>query len=71
VVAEHRVTGGKLLDQLEQLALAAGAGDEVAADQRQVGLPLDDPVDRPLDRPRAPRGQSEVEVGQVRDPETA
>ena len=29
-----------------------------------------DPVDRALDRPFAPRGQSEMEVGQVRDPQT-
>ena len=69
VVAEHGEAARQAGEQRPQPCLAGAAREQVAADQRQVGLPLLDPVDRALDRRRAARGHAEVEVREVRDPQ--
>ena len=52
-----------------QQRFATRARDKVTRDRDDIGLTLLHPVDRPLDRDRPARGQSEVEVGEVCDPE--
>jgi hypothetical protein len=67
VVAEDREAARKPRQELAQHRLAPPAGDEVAADQRQVRLPLLDPLDRSLDRVGSTRRGPEVEVRQMGD----
>ena len=69
VVPEHDERALERAEQLREERHAAGMGDEVAGDADEVGLPLGDPGDRALGRDAAARGRSEVEVGEVRDPE--
>ena len=69
VVAEDGVAAGQPGEQPAQPLLARAAREQVAADQRQVRLPLLDPVDGALDRRRPARRKAEMEVGEVRDPQ--
>ena len=69
VVAEHDVGAVERAEQLLEERQAAGMGDEVTRDADEIRLPPGDPGNRALGRDAAPRGRSEVEVGEVRDPE--
>ena len=67
VVAEHRVAGWQTGDQLAQARLTPRVRQQVARDQRQVGLLGDRPRHRLLDGAAATRRHPEVEIREVRD----
>ena len=52
MVPEHRVAARHPRQERAQALFARGPREQVAADQRQVGLPLLDPVGSALDRHR-------------------
>src|SRR5688572_12073558 len=70
VVAEHGVrAGAEALKQVTELRLPTRVSEQVARHKDEVGLPLLDPRHGSLDRPRAARGDAEVEVREMRDPQ--
>ena len=67
MVAEHRERAGHLLEERPQPPLGARAREEVAGDERELGLPLGGPLDRPLNGTRAAGREAEMEVREMRN----
>ena len=69
VVPEDDEARGERSEKSLQERHPRSARDEISSDTDEIWAPLDDPGDGILDRAPAPRRDSEMEVGQVRDPE--
>ena len=60
---------GKPREQRAETRLPGAAREQVAAEADEVGLPLRGPLNGALDRDGAARGEPEVEVGEVNEPQ--
>lgn len=69
VVAEDGVAGREAADEVAEEGLAPPSGDEVAGQGHEIRAAGGRPGHGPAHRPLPPRGQAQVEVGQVGDAE--
>jgi hypothetical protein len=69
VVPEHGERHTQAAEQLPQPRFRTWTGNEVARDRSEIGTTLRDPVHRGLDRTLPARGEAEVEVGEMCDPQ--
>jgi hypothetical protein len=70
MVAENDVRVTKPLEQPQQPRLAARPREQVAGDADELRTTLLDPRDRALDRTHAAGRHAEMEIREVRDPQT-
>ena len=70
MIAENDQRSFELQEEPDEQWHAARVGDQVTGDADEIGLPLRNPGDGPLGRHTPTRGRPQVEVGQVRDPDS-
>jgi hypothetical protein len=66
VISQHREAVREPGEQLTETSLTPSPREQIAADQRQVRLPLLDPINGVLDGAQPTGGQTQVEVGEMR-----